>query len=273
MSDDLPELRASDADRDRVAEILREAVAEGRLDMEEFDERLDAVYRARTYGELAPLTRDLPGAGAVAPAKAPGAGAGRPDGEVHWPDRIGGAPTSKGAFAFWSGFSRKGRWTVPRVFTAFAVWGGGEIDLREADFEADEAVIRCFTVMGGVHVTVPPELTVRVTGIGIMGGFGDAAGGQGTPGSPQVTVTGFSLMGGVGVERKLRRAEKLRLREERRAERLDRREARRAELEGRQADRHDQLEGRRADLTKDRTDRRAGLDRDRGDRRDRRRDG
>ncbi|GAA3147737.1 hypothetical protein GCM10017687_76150 [Streptomyces echinatus] len=71
MSDDAAlDLRASDADRDRVAEILRDALAEGRLDMEEFEERLESAYRARTYGELAPLTRDLPAAGAVAPAGA-----------------------------------------------------------------------------------------------------------------------------------------------------------------------------------------------------------
>ena len=65
---DLPELRASDADRERVAEVLRDALAEGRLDMEEFEERLEATYKARTYGELAPLTRDLPAPGATAPA-------------------------------------------------------------------------------------------------------------------------------------------------------------------------------------------------------------
>ena len=64
-ADSRPELRASDADRELVAERLRDALAEGRLDMEEFGERLDAVYQARTYGELAPLTKDLPvGAGA-----------------------------------------------------------------------------------------------------------------------------------------------------------------------------------------------------------------
>lgn len=71
MTDDAPapDLRASDADRERVAEVLRDALAEGRLDMEEFQERLDATYQARTYGELAPITRDLPASGAtVAPA-------------------------------------------------------------------------------------------------------------------------------------------------------------------------------------------------------------
>ncbi|MEU0737796.1 DUF1707 SHOCT-like domain-containing protein, partial [Streptomyces lavendulocolor] len=57
-----PALRASDADRDRIADILRDALAEGRLDAEEHGERIDAVYRAKTLGELEPLVRDLPAA-------------------------------------------------------------------------------------------------------------------------------------------------------------------------------------------------------------------
>ncbi|GAA0619823.1 DUF1707 SHOCT-like domain-containing protein [Streptomyces crystallinus] len=197
-------MRASDAERERVAEALREAVAEGRLDMEEFEERLDAAYKARTHGELAPLVRDLPTPGARPPApSAPEA-----SGAVDWRSRIGGPATSRGAFAFWGGFNRRGTWTVGRKFTAFAMWGGGEIDLREARFESAETEIRCFTVMGGMGVTVPPELTVRVRGFGLMGGFGDRATGEGTPGSPRVTVTGFALMGGIGVERKARKAAK-----------------------------------------------------------------
>ena len=59
--------RASDMDRDQVAAILRDALAEGRLDNDEFAERLDAAYRAKTYGELDTLTTDLP-TSAVAPA-------------------------------------------------------------------------------------------------------------------------------------------------------------------------------------------------------------
>ncbi|MFI1175010.1 DUF1707 SHOCT-like domain-containing protein [Streptomyces melanogenes] len=198
-------MRASDAERERVAEALREAVAEGRLDMEEFEERLEAAYKARTHGELAPLVRDLPtpGARSLAPSPSPEASGG-----VDWPSRIGGEATSRGAFAFWGGFGRKGTWTIGRKFTAFAMWGGGDIDLREARFESAETVIRCFTIMGGMGVTVPPELTVRVRGFGLMGGFGDKATGEGTPGSPRVTVTGFALMGGIGVERKQRKAAK-----------------------------------------------------------------
>jgi len=54
-----PALRASDADRDRVIELLRSAVADGRLDPAEFDERLDAALAARTIDALTPLTADL----------------------------------------------------------------------------------------------------------------------------------------------------------------------------------------------------------------------
>jgi hypothetical protein len=209
-------MRASDAERERVAEVLRDAVAEGRLRMEEFGQRLDAAYKARTHGELEPLVRDLPApGGVVAPVGVGGAPAPTGSAGVDWAGRIGGPATSKGAFAIWGGFGRRGTWTVGRTFTAFAMWGGGEIDLREARFEDREVVIRCFTIMGGMRVTVPPELNVEVRGIGIMGGFGDRATGEGvpSPGSPRVRITGFALMGGVGVERKRTKADRERARQ------------------------------------------------------------
>ena len=55
-----PEMRASDVDRDRVAAVLREHAAQGRLTMDEFNERLERLYKSKTYGELAKLTADLP---------------------------------------------------------------------------------------------------------------------------------------------------------------------------------------------------------------------
>ncbi|MCF6473668.1 DUF1707 domain-containing protein [Nonomuraea sp. MG754425] len=55
-----PEMRASDADRDRVAAILREHTAQGRITMDEFNERLESLYKCKTYAELARLTVDLP---------------------------------------------------------------------------------------------------------------------------------------------------------------------------------------------------------------------
>ncbi|MFI8101841.1 DUF1707 domain-containing protein [Streptomyces sp. NPDC086023] len=205
MSDELPELRASDADRERVAERLRDALAEGRLDMGEFEERLEAAFKARTYAELAPLTRDLPAPGGTAPAPLPYAAppAGAPAGASSWPARIGGTGTSSGAVAVMSGFQRKGRWTVPARFDAVAFWGGGEIDLREATFAEREVVLNCVAVMGGIQITVPPGVEVDVRGVGVMGAFDQRTSGSAPePGAPRVVVTGFAFWGGVEVRTK-----------------------------------------------------------------------
>jgi hypothetical protein len=250
---ELPELRASDADRERVAEQLRDALAEGRLDMEEFEERLEATYSARTYGELTPITRDLPGAAVSAPPVSMVKG---PVDEGSWGARVvGGEGSSSWGVAVLSGFERKGRWTVPKRFNCFAFMGGGEIDLREANFADREVVVNCVAVMGGMNVIVPPGVEVVVRGIGIMGGFDHREEGRaGDPGAPRVIVTGFAFWGGVGVERKLTRAERQRLKEERRQEKLERRAARK-ELSGSQDggidDVYDMLDDAR-DLIRDR---------------------
>jgi len=64
------DLRASDADRERVASVLRDSFAEGRLTTDEFQERLEAAYAARTLGQLDGITRDLPAAAAPPPPPA-----------------------------------------------------------------------------------------------------------------------------------------------------------------------------------------------------------
>lgn len=183
-------LRASDADRERVAAVLRTAAAEGRLDLGELDERLAQLYAARTYAEFAPLTRDLPNAAPVGTAH----------GVV--PDRVTGAPASGGAVAVMSGFERRGPWRVPAVFKCLAFWGGGRLDLREARFGQPDVTIRAFAIMGGIEVVVPENAEVHVTGLGLMGGFNHAASGVGAAGGPRITVTGLAFWGGVQVQRR-----------------------------------------------------------------------
>jgi hypothetical protein len=163
--------------------------------MDELDERLDAVYAAKTYAELEPITHDLPDAGAAyVPAAAPAAAAD--------PARFGGTATSGGAVAILGGFSRKGDWVVPKDFTAFLFMGGGEIDLREAKFAEREVSIHIVAIMGGCEVIVPEDATVRVTGVGIMGAFEHTGAGSGTPDGPVIIVNGVALMGGVDVKRR-----------------------------------------------------------------------
>ncbi len=196
---DLPErvdhrhLRASDADRERVAEVLRNSAAEGRLELDELDERLRAVYAARTYADLEPILVDLPVASAS------------PVGLEGVPPRPGEVAERGGAVAIMSGFHRRGAWVPPRLFNCLAFWGGGTIDLRDARFLYGELKIRAFAVMGGVDVIVPDDAEVDVSGIGIMGGFDHGAATAGRPGAPRITVTGFAFWGGVTVRRKAKR--------------------------------------------------------------------
>jgi Domain of unknown function (DUF1707)/Cell wall-active antibiotics response 4TMS YvqF len=198
-------LRASDSDRERVADVLRQAAGDGRLTMEELDERLDAVYAAKTYAELEPITRDLPQAGtAHVPVPAPAAG-----GSVN---RIGGSPTSHHAVAILGGQVHKGDWVVPAEFNAVAILGGVELDLREARFAEPVVTIHTVAIMGGVEITVPDDVTVHISGVGIMGGFEHGAAGDGPPGGPVVNINGVAIMGGVEVRRKpLKRSRRERL--------------------------------------------------------------
>ena len=187
------ELRASNTDRERVAKILHDAMAEGRLTVSELEERLDKVYAAKTFGELEPLTRDLPVQGS-GPAPVPRA--------LTMPNsRVGGRGTSSAAVAVMSGTTRKGPWTVPPTFNAFALMGGVDLDLTQARFEDRETTIQAFALMGGIDIVVPDDITVHVTGIGFMGAFEDNARVVGDPNAPIVKITGFAMWGGVDVKR------------------------------------------------------------------------
>lgn len=191
------DLRASDADRERVAKVLHDAMSEGRLDVNELDERLQSVYQAKTLGDLVPLTADLP-VSASTPLPSP-VDAALPN------ERIGGTPTGSASVAVMSGFQREGRWVVPRNYTAVAFMGGGQLDLTDARFAERECTIQVFAFMGGVEVIVPDDITVRVSGFGFMGGFDHKGSHEGPPGAPVLTVNGFAFMGGVDVRPPKRR--------------------------------------------------------------------
>ncbi|MGH3423040.1 MAG: DUF1707 SHOCT-like domain-containing protein [Streptosporangiaceae bacterium] len=184
-------MRVSDADREQAAEVLREAAGQGRISMDELDERLELAYGAKTYADLAAVTHDLPQPGAaLSPA---GTAA---------PGRIGGTPRNKFSVAIMSGARRFGSWVVPQRYVAVAVMGGVELDLREVLFSEPEVTIHAYTVMGGIEIIVPEDIEVDVSGIAFMGGFDHNSSGAGVPGAPRLKVIGFALMGGVEVRRK-----------------------------------------------------------------------
>jgi hypothetical protein len=189
-------LRASDADRERVANVLREAAGDGRLTMDELDERLDAVYAAKTYAQLEPITHDLPGTtgAAYVPAMSTAPARGM--------RQYGGETTSHVGVAILGGFSRRGNWLVPKSFTTFAFMGGIELDMRDANFVEQTVTVHVTAIMGGVEITVPEDAVVRVTGVGIMGAFDDSTSEPETVGGPTITVSGLAFMGGVAIKRR-----------------------------------------------------------------------
>jgi hypothetical protein len=187
-------MRASDADRDRVAEVLREAYAEGRLDAAEHTERIDAAYSAKTLGELAPLLADLPQRH-MGPTPTPVPANGSPP--------VDYGPGSK-VMAVFGEAKRTGRWVVPAETTAAAVFGEVTIDLREAILSQREVVIIANAVFGQVTVKVPHGVVVRDEGTAVFGSRSGSDRSRAgdvplTPDSPVVIVRGVALFGEVSV--------------------------------------------------------------------------
>ena len=185
MSEQHPELRVSDADREATVVRLREAGGEGRLTLEELADRVERADAARTWADLDALTADLP-------AATPGARLApeTPSKERRW------------VVAIMGGEQRKGRWRPSRRTNAIAIMGGVDIDLREAEL-ADGAEILAIPVMGAVTVVVPEGVSVEMSGFALLGGnAGPDDKVLPLPNAPVIRVRAYSLMGGVVVERK-----------------------------------------------------------------------
>ncbi len=184
-------MRASDADRDNYAAVLQEAYAQGRLTRQEYDERLDAALRAKTYADLQPLIADLPTGNLPVP---------KPPAPL-----LPVTPGSAGPpmVAVFSAVERKGVWAMADNPVAVAVFGSVELDLREAQIPAGANEIRAFAVLGSVEITVAPGMAVEVVGVGVFGEFsrsGKASMPQ--PGMPAIRVSGLALFGSVTVQEK-----------------------------------------------------------------------
>ena len=191
-------LRASDADRDRAASVVNEALAEGRLTAEEHSERLDSIYAAKTHADLVPLLEDLPAtSGSAAPVPVSG---GAVEHAYH------GGPI----VAIFGGATRKGRWRVPPLSTVVTVFGGADLDLREAILPGREIIIRAVSVFGGMSITVPPEMRVVDSGVAIFGGRDVSHESPESEGAdaPLLRLQGACVFGGISVRHKQRKQRK-----------------------------------------------------------------
>ena len=134
------DLRASDADRDRVLVLLAEAASDGRLTPEEHAERVQRACTARTLGELSDLTTDL----AVASAQ---------------PVRLDGGRVISGIFG---PARRDGRWVVPETLTVTAMFGEVEVDFTQAILQARHVQLLTTVIGGRLRLVVPDGISVVV---------------------------------------------------------------------------------------------------------------
>ena len=146
-------LRASDEDRDRVAELLRVAAGDGRLTMEEFGQRLEEALTARTYGELAALTRDLPAAGGLAA----GTPASQPKSVVRI-DRTSG----------WA--KRDGSWVVPQRMEVRVTSGHVTLDFTEAVITQPSLQIDAKVGSGALKLLTKPGIVVDTDDVAVRSG-------------------------------------------------------------------------------------------------------
>jgi hypothetical protein len=187
-------LRASDADRDQVATLLSTAYAEGRLSREEHDERIDQLMAAKTFDDLLPITQDLVLVGPPAPVATPQSSS-----------RFAIDTTAQNAesdkmIAIFGGVTRKGRWRVRKNTHALALFGGMDLDLRDAIFEAPVVEISGFWCFGGLDIKVPEGIEIQDQTAGIFGGTDVRDVGDPAPGAPMLVIKGVSLFGGVSIK-------------------------------------------------------------------------
>ncbi len=138
-----PDLRASDADRDRVIDVLRAAAADGRLTADEFNERMEAALSSRTFRELAPLTADL---ATTRASRAPESAQAK---DVIRIDQRGGS------------VQRTGRWVVPRRLELRSSWSDVTIDFTDAVIAHDTLDIDMKMRGGSLILVVGPGIVVE----------------------------------------------------------------------------------------------------------------
>jgi len=179
--DDL--MRASDVDRDRTIEVLAEASAQGRLNPQEYAERSEAALGARTLGDLAGLTADLPESRRAVDSSGVVAAI---------PEEI---------TAVLGNETRKGRWVVPPRMNVRSVLGDCHLEMQQAVIEQKVTTINARVRLGSVTVYVPDGVDVRLTGRAVLGAKTSEVHGVPEPGAPVLVVHCDVLLGSITVKR------------------------------------------------------------------------
>jgi class 3 adenylate cyclase len=173
-------LRLGDTDREQVGALLREHCVEGRLTLDEFSSRLDALYAARTDAELGAVLQDLP-------------------------ERT--AEPARGKRRSWlvtllGSVQRRGPWRVPKRIFAFSVIGSPDLDFRRAVIDTEEVRITSIALMGALTAIVPAGVEVELGGLALVGGndFVTREDVPPTRGGPRLRIRCYVLFGGARIK-------------------------------------------------------------------------
>jgi len=219
-----PALRASEAEREQVVNVLREAAGDGRLDVDELDERLRLAYAAQTRAELGLLIADV----TVSPVAVASS---------HRITVREGPSCTRMLVSIMGGNDRSGCWRLARTCTVVNVMAGSELDLNQVELSGPLTTLNVLSVMGGSEIRVPDGVEIRVSKLALMGGNDVRLGDHAVPpGGRVIHIRLLSIMGGTSVSRgpTQSRAGKRRERELRKVQRREEHRhhrARRGELE------------------------------------------
>jgi hypothetical protein len=179
------------AEREKVVARLSEAFAHDRLGMDEFERRMTLAHERNTVAAINQLVDDL----------AEADGKGRAQALAHSSESL----EHDEIIAIFGGNRFSGPRPLPRRLKIKAVFGGVQLDLREALFPDGVIEVQVKAVFGGVQIIVPPTLAVECHGVAILGGFENVnrAPASPDPSSPLLRVRGRVLFGGVQIETRL----------------------------------------------------------------------
>jgi hypothetical protein len=171
----------SDEERERTALGLRDHLLAGRLTLEEFSDRVESAYRARTSGELAAAATRLP------------AVAGAAESSRRRPCRF--------TAALFAHVLRRGRLRLERWTSVVSVFADVDLDLRQAVLAHGEVDVRVVALFGNVDVYVPEAVDVDVGGAALFGHRREWGRDAPAAGAPALRVRAFTLFGTVDVWR------------------------------------------------------------------------
>jgi hypothetical protein len=191
------DMRASDVERRRVVATLQAACVEGRLNLDEYGQRVEAALSARTRAQLEALLVDLPAETGTGNEMA---SASRASG---WLSPTSGEGSRGGrvsnTLAVLGSAQRSGFWRLAEESRVVAVLGSCKIDLRSARISAAVTTLEVAAVLGSIDVIVPAGVEVELEVHALLGSRDMRMGTAPPAGAPVIRVTGMVLLGSLNV--------------------------------------------------------------------------